>query len=150
MSKDDNAIFPSKWGWRKYEPAFSELMNRLAQTQEATAPNGRLLNTGSSLTCTDYEGIKLNHWWERQVKEGRLPSDNLLLGMNGDLGRQLDNIFDQALARARLNLRSDQKTLTFFGQRPNLSSTYNPPSGELLPRNNNHFPAPDSGKGRRR
>lgn len=138
----DDPIFPPQWRWRKYEPAFRELMNRLAQTQEADAPYGRWLHTKTVPQRLDYEGVKTERWWTTQNIKGNLPRE--IFDFQNPRSHQVDAIFNAALARARLRLRGAQKTLTFFGQRPNLTERYNPPSGELIPKNDNELnqPAP--------
>ena len=99
--------FPGDWNWHHYEPAFKELMERLAQTQEVEAPRGDMVRTGYGLTCTNYEAVKLIHWWKEQVSQGRLPPDDVILGMGSERGRRLDGIFDRKLAEARLQNRGE-------------------------------------------
>ena len=135
-------IFPPDWGWQRHEPAFRELMQRIALTQETDAPHGRVVNTGVGLRTLDYEGVKMERWWDRQVASGRLPPDHQMFDFDSPRSDQLDAIFDGKLAAARLRIRSERKTLTIFGERPSLADTYNPPSGELVPENSNSRPPP--------
>lgn len=140
MSKDDDHTFPPAWGWERYELAFAELMTRLAQTQEEATPNGRFRTDGFGLSSSDYEGLKLQNWWDEQVREGRLPPDSLLLSLGGDQGRKLDDIFDGNLAAARMRNRSRR----VLDADLNHGRRFNPPTGKLAPSNGNQ----DEGFGR--
>lgn len=142
LSEKNDPLFPPEWGWQEYEPAFRELMERIALTQETDAPHGRVVNTGVGLRTLDYEGVKMERWMDRQIASGRLPPDDQLFDFDSPRSDQLDAIFDGSLVAAKLRIRGERKSLTVFGQRPSLAADYNPPFGELAPENSNDRPPP--------
>ena len=140
--EEDDALFPPAWGWQSYESAFREAAEREALIRESEMCHGSGIQAEIQTRWLDYERTKFLHWWDDQVFKGRLPTDDVLVRMEDAHGRHLEAILDRAIADARLRLRGVQKTLTFFGQRPDLSNDHNPPVGSLSPENDNERNGP--------
>ena len=142
MSNDNKktpSMFPPHWEWAHYEPAFEEFYRRLGAVRNRETPHGPAIDMGREVYLIDYEGVKLQRWWGQAAQMGVMPAQEDFFNVSPDRAKQLEGIVRTHTATAQLELRGAQKRLTFFGHRPNLSESYNPPIDPLCPRNDDDW-----------
>ncbi|GAB5470394.1 MAG: hypothetical protein Kilf2KO_34240 [Rhodospirillales bacterium] len=126
---NDKRLFPSAWGWDKYEKAFLEAAERDAQVREALARASLYpIENEIAKRWSAYEGTKLLAWWDEQVLKGPLPDDAALMAKidgEGALSYQV------GLERGRAQAESSPSSA---------GADRNPPSGTLAPANGNVSP----------